>query len=111
MTSIELINLTLNEIRRTAQAVADVKTEQEFILKNKPLAKTTEDVMKRAVERDNNALEYCRKALRDVLEHIANYQNNVNMVRGVDGALGKVAYDLIYERKTDEDYESKTEAK
>lgn len=35
----------------------------------------------------------------------AKCQNNCDMVTGVDAALGQVAYDLIYERKTDKDYE------
>ncbi len=106
MKIIELINLTLNEIRRSAQVVADVKTEQEFILSNNPsLESSTKEVLMQFVSSSNNALEYCRKSLRDVLEHIAEYQNSKDMLRGVDAELGKVAYDLIYERKVDEDYE------
>lgn len=106
MKLIELINLTLNEIRRSAQVVADVKAEQEFILgSNQPLDESIKEVMTQFVSSSNNALKYCHKALRDVLEHIAEYQNSHDMVSGVDEALGKVAYDLIYERKTDEDYE------
>ncbi len=109
MTSIELINLTLNEIRRSAQVVADVKTEQEFILNSNPsMDSIIKEVMTKSVSSSNNALEYCRKALRDVLEHIAEYQNSQDILRGVDTELGKVAYDLIYERKTNEDYEHKT---
>ena len=52
-----------------------------------------------------STLNDCRIALRNVLENIANVQNSKDMVTPVDYALGKVAYNLIYERTTDEDYE------
>lgn len=44
-----------------------------------------------------------QKELADKINLSAPVLND--MVRGVDAALGQVAYDLIYERKTDEDYE------
>lgn len=106
MRTIELINLTLNEIRRSAQCVADVMSEQSMILKyDFQLDNVTSDVLENGILRKFNALEKCQKALRDVLEDIAELQNDCDMVEGVDAALGKVAYDLIYERTTDEDYE------
>lgn len=42
---------------------------------------------------------------RGMAEVIAECQNNRDMVAGVDAAIGQVSYDLIYERKTDKDYE------
>ena len=108
MTTIELINLTLDEIRRSAQRISDVMTEQGMILKyDTPMSKKSEEVITEGFMRKYNALEYCRKSLRDVLEHIAEFQNGWGMTESVDAAIGKVAYDLIYERTTDEDYEPK----
>ena len=106
MTTIELINLTLDEIRRSAQKIADITAEESMILKHQT-GDTVKKLLSEGIERNGNALEYCRKSLRDVLEHIAEFQNEWGMTESVDAAIGKVAYDLIYERTTDEDYEPK----
>lgn len=108
MKSIELINLTLNEIRRSAQMVADVEADYRNLIFN--MEKEGFDAgwiefNKKSADRLHGDLERCRLALRDVLEDIAECQNNHGMVAGVDAAIGEVAYDLIYERKTDKDYE------
>lgn len=105
MTTIELINLTLNEIRRSAQVIADVTAECSMAI-NHQSSETVAGLMETSIKENNAALERCRIALREVLEDIANYQNACDMVENVDAAIGKVAYDLIYERTTDEDYET-----
>lgn len=105
MKTIELINLTLNEIRRSAQCVADVTAECSMAI-NLQSSETVVELMQIGIKENNDALDRCRIALREVLEDIANYQNSCDMVENVDAALGKVAYDLIYERTTDEDYET-----
>lgn len=109
MKSIELINLTLNEIRRSAQMVADAEADFRNLIFNMEKdgfdAKQIE-FNKKYADRLHEDLERCRLTLRDVLEDIAECQNNRDMVTEVDVAIGKVAYDLIYERKTDKDYES-----
>lgn len=104
MTTIELINLTLNEIRRSAQVVADVTVEAEMILPHQA-SETVKDILSERIKQNKDALNQCRIALREALEDIAEYQNSIDMVSSVDAELGKVAYDLIYERKTDEDYD------
>lgn len=104
MTAIELINLTLNEIRRSAQVIADVTAESEMILPYQT-GETVKDILSERIKQNKDALNQCRIALREVLEDIAEYQNSCDMVNGVDAELGKVAYDLIYERKTDKDYD------
>ena len=105
MKTIELINLTLNEIRRSAQVIADVTAECSMAI-NHQSNETVMGIMDTSIKENNAALDRCRIALRDVLEDIANYQNSCDMVENVDTALSKVAYDLIYERTTDEDYET-----
>lgn len=109
MTTIELINLTLNEIRRSAQTIADVTTESSMILQHQS-SETVKNILTESIENNNDALNRCRIVLRDVLEDIASFQNFCDMIEGVDSALGKVAYDLIYERTTDEDYEPKNQS-
>lgn len=108
MKSIELINLTLNEIRRSAQMVADVEADCRnliFNMEKEGFDAERIELNKELADRLHEDLECCRLALRNVLEDIAECQNNRDMVTGVDVAIGKVAYDLIYERKADKDYE------
>ena len=110
MKSIELINLTLNEIRRSAQIVADVEADYRNLIFNLEKAgydATKIEFNKKSADRLHECLERCRIALRNVLEDIAECQNAHDMVSAVDAALGVVAYDLIYERKSDSDYEPK----
>lgn len=107
MRTIELINLTLNEIRRSAQMIADVECDYRNLIFN--MEKEGVDVNriafnKKSADSLHEDLERCRLALRDVLEDIAECQNNRDMVTGVDAAIGEVAYDLIYERKSDSDF-------
>ncbi len=107
MKSIELINLTLNEIRRSAQMVADVEADCRnliFNMEKEGFDAERIELNKELADRLHEDLERCRLALRNVLEDIAECQNNRDMVTGVDVAIGKVAYDLIYERKADKDY-------
>lgn len=104
MKTIELINLTLNEIRRSAQVIADMTTESEMIVSHQA-SENVKDILNARIKENHEVLNQCRIALREVLENIAEYQNSCDMVSGVDAELGKVAYDLIYERKTDEDYD------
>lgn len=92
MTKIELINLTLDEIRRSATIINDTRREA---------AKYDKDLANEMVA----CLEEIRAYLRDVLEKAATCQNVYDMISGIDVALTEVSYDLIYERKTEQDYE------
>ena len=112
MKTIELINLTLNEIRRSAQVVADVENDYRHLIFNMEKDGCNAESIefnKQCADDMQSGLNNCRLALRDVLENIANVQNFKDMVSPVDAALGKVAYDLIYERTTDEDYDKITD--
>lgn len=108
MKTIELINLTLNEIRRAAQTIADVEADYRnliFNMEKDGVEAERIEFNKKSADRLHEDLERCRLALRDVLEDVAECQNNRDMVTAVDVAIGEVAYDLIYERKTEKDYE------
>lgn len=100
MEKIELINLTLDEIRRAAQMIESDRVQS--ICNNRVLPNRDEvEVAAECTEQ----LEQTRLALREVLEEIAEFINNHGMLSGVDCALTKVSFDLIYERKTDDDFE------
>lgn len=109
MEAIELINLTLNEIRRSAQTIADLEKEYRhlvFFQENTHYAIESIVFNTKAADKLHDVLERCRIALRDVLEDVAECQNNRDMLTPVDVAIGEVAYDLIYERKTEKDYDN-----
>lgn len=100
MEKIELINLTLDEIRRAALMIECVRNTAVCHNDVSP------DDLKRQIMTDcTEQLERTRLQLREVLEDIAEFQNGRDMLCGVDCALSKVAFDLIYERKTEEDFE------
>ena len=78
MKSIELINLTLNEIRRSTQMIADMEADYRNLIFN--MEKDGFDAEwiefnKKSADILHGNLERCRLALRDVLEDIAECQN------------------------------------
>ena len=99
MRKIELINLTLDEIRRSVSMISEV--QNCALNANKDNNKILQEL---ATDCDN-ILEEARIKLRDVLENVAEFQNAKDMICGVDVALTEVSYDLIYERKKECDYE------
>lgn len=92
MDKIELINLTLDEIRRSANMVEKMR----MIAGIRCCQKIQNDC--------NQVLEECRISLRNTLETIANFQNDNDMLTNIDIALCDVSYDLIYERKNEDDF-------
>lgn len=105
MSDFELINLTLDQIRRIAGIIEQVRVEQWHLLKAQGEESISGKIMKDCYDKNEAALKKCRLALRNVLEDIAEYQNAGDMVSAVDAALSKVPFDLIYERKSEEDFE------
>lgn len=101
MEQIELINLTLDQIRWAAQTIDNVRMHAEF----HRYVNKDDAVTKEMQEDCSKVLDDCRLALREVLENILEYQNGSDALSGVDVALTKVPLDLIYERTTEEDYE------
>ena len=104
MEKIELINLTLNEIRKACTTVDNVCNDTKRTIKGDNC-----ECLKRLVNNCDEVLESVRVKLREILEEVANYQNATDMVCPVDVALSKVAFDLIYERKDEYDFEEEQE--
>ena len=105
MSDYELINLTLDQIRRIAGAIELVRIEQWHLLKAQGEESISGKIMKDCYDKNEAALKKCRLALRNVLKDIAEHQNAGDMVLAVDAALSKVPFDLIYERKNEKDFE------
>ena len=105
MSDYELINLTLDQIRRIAGAIELVRIEQWHLLKAQGEESISGKIMKDCYDKNEAALKKCRLALRNVLKDIAEHQNAGDMVSAVDAALSKVPFDLIYERKNEKDFE------
>lgn len=105
MSDFELINLTLDQIRRIAGVIEQARVEQWHLLKAQGKESISGNIMKDCYDKNEAALRKCRFALRDILDDIAEHQNAEDMVSAVDAALSKVSFDLIYERKSEEDFE------
>lgn len=104
MRKIELINLTLDEIRKASTMINEVMNETIHYS-----IKEDNEVLKERANSMSILLEDTRLNLRQILEALHNYQDSVDMLCLVDVALSKVAFDLIYERKDEFDFaEGKT---
>jgi len=104
MEKIELINLTLDEIRRASTMIDGVLNDTLL-----HLHKEDNNILKTSADYMGKVLEEARISLREVLENLANYQNATDMICPVDAALSEVAFDLIYERKDEYDFEDEQE--
>lgn len=101
MEKIELINLTLDEIRKACTTVDNVCNDTK-----RTLCKSDDyECLTKLVNNCDEILESARVKLREVLEEVADYQDATDMVCPVDVALSEVAFDLIYERKNEYDFE------
>lgn len=105
MNEYELICLTLEEVRKQAYNLQQMKDTLEWAVErrtNQKMAEIHQEIIKEAGE----VLRETLTNLRDrILENIAEYNNGIDNVSGVDTALAKVPFDLIYERKKAEDFE------
>lgn len=112
MKQIELINLTLDEIRRAAQGLADVEVSYQYLIHRSFLDGGDFESRKYNQERlqeMQEVLENCRLSLRKTMEDLIGYLGAHDMIAPVDEALSQVAHELIYEHKTDNDYEDYSE--
>lgn len=100
MEKIELITLTLDEIRKASTMINEVLSETV-----RYIHKEDNDVLKSRANQMTKVLEETRLNLREILEKLGNCQNDTDMVCPVDVALSEVAFDLIYERKDEYDFE------
>ena len=107
MERIELINMALFEIGRECQIVDNLRTESlRHIEVIEAKGEEVPDIFRKLNESHEVTLKLIHYMLRDVMEVIGEYMNCQDIVQGVDVAINKTIYDLVYERKTEKDYES-----
>lgn len=105
MDEYELICLALEEVRKQAYNLQRTKDALELTVSGKEGQKPDE-CLQMFIKESGEVLRETLTNLREkVLENIAEYNNGVDNVSGVDVALSKVPFDLIYERKKVEDFE------
>jgi hypothetical protein len=110
MEKIELINMALFEIGRECQIVDALSKESlRHIEVIEAKGKEVPDTFRKLKEQHDEMLSDIHKMLRDVMEEIGEYMNAHDIVQGVDVAINKTIYELVYERKTEKDYENHDE--
>lgn len=97
MSDYELINLTLDQIRRIAGIIEQVRVEQWHLLKANGEGSISGKIMKDCYDKNEAALRQCRFALRDILDDIAEHQNANDMTTQTDVELSAVPFRLIYD--------------
>ena len=109
MRSIELIELGLNEIARECRIIDDVMTESMHasLLLDATSNNERSEFFDRMATQHADMLKEVHGKVRDLLEFVGEYLNGQDMVSGVDLAINKTVYDLVYERTKEEDYEGK----
>ena len=106
MERIELINMALFEIGRECQIVDALRTESiRYIDVIKAKGEEVPDTLIKLKEGHEDILDDIHRMLRDAMEEIGEYMNGHDIVQGVDVAINKTIYDLVYERTTEKDYE------
>ena len=104
MEKIELINMALFEIGRECQIVDALSKEfLRHIEVIEAKGKEVPDTFRKLKEQHDDMLSDIHKMLRDVMEEIGEYMNAHDIVQGVDVAINKTIYDLVYERKLNEE--------
>ena len=107
MEKIELINMALFEIGRECQIVDALSKESlRHIEVIEAKGEEVPETFRKLKEQHDEMLSDIHKMLRDVMEEIGEYMNAHDIVQGVDVAINKAIYDLVYERKTEDDYEN-----
>ena len=106
MRKIELIELGLNEIARECRIIDGVAMDCKMaIAVNEAKGKTVDDVLRNLPVKHDEMMAEIHGKVVELLEMVGEYMNCNEMVTPVDLALNKPIYDLVYERKTEDDFE------
>ena len=92
MTDYELINITLDEIRRSSTVIEIVSHESAI----RSIYSPEKEVYDGMYSRGKIALGCIRQKLKDVLEEISEYRNSEGMIDEDEIEFTKGAYNLIY---------------
>jgi hypothetical protein len=103
---IEKIELGLYEIARECRTIDRVITSHETLNAiHEAGGHKVDDVLKEMPEQHEDFLKDVHTKVVELLEMVGEYMNACDMVHPVDIAINKPIYDLVYERKTEEDFE------
>jgi len=106
MKTIEKIELGLYEIARECRIIDRVATSHETLNAiHEAGGHKIDDVLKELPEQHEDFLKDVHGKVVELLEMVGEYMNGCDMVSAVDIAINKPIYDLVYERKTEEDFE------
>ena len=106
MKKIELIELGLHEVLRQCHVIDGVMTEcihGSNIQEAKGIGR--DRFLDKLVYNHQELLDEVHTKVIELLDLCGEYMNNSGMTDGVEAAISKVVYDLVYERKTEKDYE------
>lgn len=105
MKRIEKIELGLYEIARECRTIDRVATScatLNGLLRND--RHKVDDLLK-LPEQHEDFLKDVHGKVIELMEMVGEYMNGCEMVSAVDIAINTPIYDLVYERKTDDDFE------
>ena len=106
MRRIEKIELGLYEIARECRTINRVATNQEVLNAiHEAGGEKVDDVLKELPEQHDDFLKDVPGKVVELLEMVGEYMNACDMVHPVDIAINRPIYDLVYERKTEDDFE------
>lgn len=90
---IQIINITLDEIRRSCASIEEVRTINGVVAGiHSEEEKSYKDIEKSVAEQ----LKSTKEKLKDVLEDISNFRNEKDMLDEEELDFTEKAYDLIY---------------
>ena len=106
MKRIEKIELGLFEIARECRTIDRVATSYETLNAiHEAGGCKVDDALKEMPEQHEDFLKEVQRDVVRLLEKVGEYMNGCDMVSAVDVAINKPIYDLVYERKTEDDFE------
>ena len=106
MKTIEKIELGLFEIARECRTIDRVIDNYEMLNAiHEAWGHKVDDMLKGLPEQHEGFLKEVQGKVVELLEMVGEYMNGCDMVSAVDVAINKPIYDIVYERKTEEDVE------
>lgn len=106
MKRIEKIELGLYEIARECRTIDRVITHHESLNAiHEAKGYKIDDVLKGLPEQHEAFLKEVHGKVAELLETVGEYMNGCDMVSAVDIAINTPIYDIVYERKDEDDFE------
>jgi len=106
MKTIEKIELGLYEVARECRIIDRVVTSHETLNAiHEAGGHKIDDVLRELPEQHEDFLKDVHGKVVELMEMVGEYMNDCDMVSAVDIAINKPIYDLVYERKTEADFE------